>query len=213
MITVGLTGSIGMGKSTALAMFGELGVPVWSADEAVHRLYSGGDAGAEAIRALAPEAVGPAGVDRQRLRAAILADPDLLGRVEAVIHPLVAADRDAFLERARADGAALAVCDIPLLFETGAESWLDRVVVVSAPAEVQRRRVLARAGMSDAALDAILARQLPDAEKRARADHVIDTAGPKPATREQVRRLVAALEAEAGGGSDENSPAPPRDGA
>ena len=206
MIAVGLTGSIGMGKSTALAMFAELGVPVWSADEAVHRLYSNAEAGAEAIRALAPDAVGPGGVDRGALRAAILAEPALLPRIEAAIHPLVAADRDAFLEKARAGGAALAVCDIPLLFETGADHWLDRVVVVSAPQEVQRRRVLARADMTEAALDAILARQVPDAEKRARADHVIDTSGPKAATREQVRRIVATLEQEARGETDPSAP-------
>ncbi|HUF86062.1 MAG TPA: dephospho-CoA kinase [Thermohalobaculum sp.] len=193
MITAGLTGSIGMGKSTALAMFAELGVPVWSADEAVHRLYGPGGTGAEAIRALLPEAVGAGGVDRARLRAAILADPALLERVEAAIHPLVEADRRAFLARARASGAALAVCDIPLLFETGAEARLDRVIVVSAPAAEQRARVLARPGMTGAALDAILARQLPDAEKRARADLVIDTGGPKAATRAQVRRILAEL--------------------
>ena len=203
MITVGLTGSIGMGKSTALAIFAELGIPTWSADEAVHRLYTEAAAGAEAIRALVPAAVGPEGVDRAALRAAILAEPDLLHQVEEAIHPLVAADRNAFLARARETGAALAVCDIPLLFETGAASWLDRVVVVSAPAEVQRHRVLARPGMTEEALTAILARQVPDAEKRARADYVIDTSGPKAETREQVRRIAAALAAEARGETPE----------
>ena len=142
MIVVGLTGSIGMGKSTALAAFADLGVPVWDADAAVHRLYRPGGAGTGPIRALAPEAAGPDGVDRATLRAAIVAEPSLLGRIEAAIHPLVAADRDAFLAEARAAGAALAVCDIPLLFETGADAWLDKVVVVSAPAEIQRARVL-----------------------------------------------------------------------
>ncbi len=193
MIRVGLTGSIGMGKSTVLAMFAELGAPTWSADDAVHRLYSAGGAGTEAIRALAPEAVGTQGVDRGRLRQAILADSGLLARVEAAVHPLVEADRQEFLANARAGGASLAVCDIPLLFETGAEARIDRVVVVSAPAEVQRARVRARPDMTEAALDAMLARQMPDAEKRARADYLIDTDGPKDATRAQVRRIHAEL--------------------
>ncbi len=193
MISVGLTGSIGMGKSTALAMFAELGVPVWSADEAVHRLYAPGGAGVDAIRALAPAAVGGDGVDRPKLRQAILADPSLLPRVEAAVHPLVEQDRNAFLERARAGGAAVAVCDIPLLFETGGEARLDKVVVVTAPAADQRARVLARPGMTEAALEAILARQVPDAEKRERADYLIDTGGPKSATRERVRAILADL--------------------
>ena len=193
MISVGLTGSIGMGKSTVLAMFAELGVPVWSADEAVHRLYAADGLGAGAIGEVAPEAVGPDGVDRRKLREAILADPALLPRVEAAIHPLVEADRNAFLERARAAGAAVAVCDIPLLFEIGAEPRLDKVVVVSASAAEQRARVLARPGMTEAALDAILARQVPDAEKRARADYVIDTGGRKSATRERVRQILAEI--------------------
>ncbi|MFQ5566434.1 MAG: dephospho-CoA kinase [Paracoccaceae bacterium] len=193
MIVVGLTGSIGMGKSSALAAFAELGAPVWDADAAVHRLYGPDGAGTEAIRALAPDAVGPEGVDRARLRAAILAEPALLARVEAAIHPLVAADRDAFLAAARASGAALAVCDIPLLFETGADAWIDKVVVVSAPAATQRTRVLGRPGMTDETLDAILARQLPDAEKRARADYVIDTGGTKENARSQVAAILAGL--------------------
>lgn len=193
MITIGITGSIGMGKSTALAILADLGVPVWSADEAVHRLYGPGGAGAEAIRALVPDAVGPGGVDRVRLRQAVLADPGLLGRIEAAIHPLVEADRKAFLARARASGAPVAACDIPLLFETGAEACLDKVIVVSAPPAAQRARVLARPGMTEAALDAILARQVPDADKRARADYVIDTGGSKEATREQLRRILAEL--------------------
>ena len=193
MIVVGLTGSIGMGKSATLAAFADLNVPVWDADAAVHRLYGPGGAGAEPIRALAPQAVGPEGVDRAKLRAAILADPALLERIETAIHPLVAADRDAFLAEARAAGAALAVCDIPLLFETGADAWLDKVVVVSAPGDIQRARVLGRPGMTTDALDAILARQVPDAEKRARADYVVDTNGPKDHARAQVAAILAGL--------------------
>jgi len=198
MIVVGLTGSIGMGKSTTLAMFAELGVPVWDADDAVHRLYAPEGAGATAIAALAPAAVGSAGVDRSRLRAAALDDPDLLRRIEAAIHPLVAADRDGFLARARAAGAAVAICDIPLLFETGAQHWLDAVVVVSAPPEIQRERVLGRPGITDAALDALLAKQVPDAEKRARADYVINTGQSKDHARAQVGAILAKLRERAG---------------
>ncbi len=193
MIVVGLTGSIGMGKSATLAAFADLGVPVWDADAAVHRLYGPGGAGVAPIRALAPDAVGTQGVDRAKLRAAILADPALLKRIEAAIHPLVAVDRDAFLAEARADGAALAVCDIPLLFETGADAWLDQVVVVSAPAEIQHARVLGRPGMTAEALEAILARQVPDAEKRARADYIVDTGQSKDYARAQVATILAGL--------------------
>jgi dephospho-CoA kinase len=193
MLVVGLTGSIGMGKSTTAAMFADLGVAVWGADAAVHRLYGPGGAGAEAIRALAPEAVGPEGVDRTRLRAAILANPALLKKIEAVIHPLVASDRDAFLADARASGAPLAVCDIPLLFETGADVWLDKVVVVSAPADIQRERVLGRPGMTAEALDAILAKQTPDTEKRARADYIVDTGQSKDHARAQVTAILTEL--------------------
>ncbi len=193
MIVVGLTGSIGMGKSTTLAVFADLGAPIWDADAAVHRLYAPGGAGVEPVRALAPDAAGPDGIDRTRLRAAILAEPALLKRIEAAIHPLVAADRDAFLAEARAGGAPLAVCDIPLLFETQADAWLDQVVVVSAPAEIQRARVLGRPGMTAEAFDAILARQTPDAEKRARADYVVDTGGSKDHARAQVATILAEL--------------------
>jgi dephospho-CoA kinase len=134
---------------------------------------------------------------RARLRAAILADPGLLGQVEAAIHPLVAADRAEFLERARAEGHCLVLCDIPLLFETGAERWLDRVAVVTASAGVQRARVLARPGMTEEAFAAILAKQLPDAEKRARADFVIDTGQGLEPVRREVSRIVAELKREA----------------
>ena len=170
---LGLTGSIGMGKSTTAALFAEAGVPVWDADDAVHRLYAAGAAGAEAVARLAPEAVGPQGVDRSRLREAIARDPGLLARIEEVIHPLVAADREAFVA-ANVD-APLVVLDVPLLFETGAETAFDAVLVVTAPASVQRARVLARPGMNEEMLAAIRARQMPDAEKRRRADFVIRT--------------------------------------
>jgi dephospho-CoA kinase len=193
MIVAGLTGSIGMGKSTLLAMFADLGVPVWDADAAVHRLYAPGGAGVEPIRALAPDAIGLAGVDRTKLRTAALADPALLKRIEAAIHPLVALDRDAFLAEARASGAALAICDIPLLFETRADAWLDAVIVVSAPAAIQRDRAMKRPGMTEATLGAILAKQLPDAEKRARADYIVDTSRSKDHTRAQAVAILAKL--------------------
>ena len=197
VIVLGLTGSIGMGKSTTAAMFAEQGVPVWDADAAVHRLYGPNAAGSAALAALVPEAVGADGTDRATLRAAILANPRLLAQVEAAIHPLVAADRDAFLHRARAEGHRLVLCDIPLLFETGADRWLDRVAVVTAPPEVQRARVLSRPGMTEEAFAAILAKQVPDAEKRARADFVIDTGQGMEPVRGQVARIVAQLTGEA----------------
>lgn len=193
---LGLTGSIGMGKSTTARLFAEAGVPVWDADAAVHRLYARGGAGAAAIGSLAPGTIVGRAVDRDRLRAAILADPELLGRIEAAVHPLVAADRAAFL-KAQAD-APLVLFDIPLLYETGAEAWLDGVVVVSAPEAVQRTRVLARPGMSEAALARILSRQTPDAEKRARADFVIETDKGVDAARAAVTSVIERL----GGGDN-----------
>lgn len=193
MIVLGLTGSIGMGKSTTAAMFAQAGVPVWDADAAVHRLYGPGAPGSKALATLVPEAVGEAGTDRALLRAAILADPALLAQIEAAIHPLVAADRSAFLAGARAKGHKIVLCDIPLLYETGAEKWLDRVAVVTAPAEIQRARVVSRPGMTEEAFAAILAKQLPDAEKRTRADFVIDTGQGLAPARRQVARIIAEL--------------------
>jgi dephospho-CoA kinase len=190
---LGLTGSIGMGKSTTTGFFAAAGVPVWEADAAVHRIYADGP-GAAALAGLAPEAVADGAVDRDRLRAAVVADPGLLDRVEAAIHPLVAADRAGFVAaNAEAD---LLVLDIPLLFETGAERQLDGVLVVSAAPEVQRARVLARPGMTEDALTRILARQLPDAEKRARADFVIETDRGLVAARADVLSLLARIRSE-----------------
>ncbi|TIT34523.1 MAG: dephospho-CoA kinase, partial [Mesorhizobium sp.] len=173
MIVLGLTGSIGMGKSTTAKMFAEAGVPVHDSDETVHRLYAG--KAAPLVEAAFPGTTDAGVVDRARLGARVLGDAVALKRLEAIIHPLVRADADAFLARHRAAGAPLAVLDIPLLFETGGRDRVDKVVVVTAPAEVQRARVLARPGMSEAKLAAILAKQVPDADKRRQADFIVDT--------------------------------------
>jgi dephospho-CoA kinase len=185
---LGLTGSLGMGKSTTARMFADEGIPVWDADAAVHRLYGPGQPGAAAIRPLCPQAITPDGaVDRSLLRAAVLADPALLPRLDAAIHPLVAADRAAFLA---ATDAPIVLLDIPLLFEIGADRICDGVAVVSVPPDVQRARVLARPGMTEAAFATLLARQIPDAYKRARATWVIDTTSLDSA-RAAVRQILA----------------------
>ncbi|SFP56436.1 dephospho-CoA kinase [Sphingomonas rubra] len=189
MLTVGLTGSIGMGKSTVAAMFAERGVPVFDADAAVHRLQGAGGRLLPAIEAAFPGSTGPGGVDRAGLGAAVLGDDAAMKRLEAIVHPAVAAERAAFLAEHAA--APLVLFDIPLLFETGGEGRVDLVVVVSAPAEVQRARVLARPGMSEARFAAILARQIPDAEKRARADRVVPTGGSLAETRAAVDEVIA----------------------
>ncbi len=190
-LTIGLTGSIGMGKSAVAAMFADEGVPVFDADAAVHKMQaSGGELVAE-IEALFAGTTGPAGVDRQALGAAVLGDRDRLARLEALIHPAVARHRAAFLkEHIDAD---ILLYDIPLLFETGGNEHVDVTVVVSAPAQVQRERVLARPGMTADRFEHILALQMNDADKRARADHIIDTGQPLADTRRDVRALVKKL--------------------
>ncbi|MCA0051347.1 dephospho-CoA kinase [Mesorhizobium sp. B283B1A] len=191
MIVLGLTGSIGMGKSTTARMFAEAGVPVHDSDEAVHRLYAG--KAAPLVEAAFPGTSAAGVVDRAKLGARVLGDPAALKKLEAIIHPLVRADADAFLARHRTAGESIAVLDIPLLFETGGRNRVDKVVVVTAPAEVQRQRVLARPGMTEEKLAAILAKQVPDAEKRRLADFIIDTGQGMDAARAEVDAIIAEL--------------------
>ncbi len=195
--TLGLTGSIGMGKSTVAAMFADEGVPVFDADAAVHRLQGPGGGVVVAIEAAFPNTTGAGGVDRTALAAAVLNDDTAMKRLEAIVHPAVAEARAAFL--AAHAGAPLVVFDIPLLFETGGDRMVDRVAVVSAAPDVQRARTLARPNMTSAKFDAILARQLPDADKRARADFVIPTDVPFDATRAAVRDVIACMAPATGG--------------
>ena len=188
---LGLTGSIGMGKSAVAAMLRDLGVPVFDADSAVHQLQRPGGALLPMIEQAFPGTTGPQGIDRAKLGAAVFGNPEKLKRLEEIVHPAVGAMRAGFM--ADTTDAPLIVFDIPLLFEKGGFDMLDAVAVVSAPAEVQRARVLARPGMTEHKFDQILALQVPDAEKRARADYVIDTGTTREATRASVKRLVDRL--------------------
>ena len=192
-VTLGLTGSIGMGKTTVARMFAEEGVPVFDADAVVHRLQGREGALVAAIEAAFPGTTGAGGVDRGVLAERVLAEPEALQRLEALIHPAVERERQAFL--AEHSQAPLVLLDIPLLFEKGGWNRVDRIAVVSAPPEVQRERVLARDGMSEEKFEHILALQMPDSEKRARADFVIPTGGSFGETRASVRRIVACLSA------------------
>lgn len=193
MIVLGLTGSIGMGKSTAASAFRRLKVPVFDADAAVHLLQGRGGAAVRPIEATFPGTTSDGRVDREALRARVLGDPAALKRLERIVHPLVRAAERRFLAAARRRGARIAVLDIPLLFETRGEGRVDRVLVVSAPSAVQRARVLARGGMTPQRLAAILARQMPDAEKRRRADEVIHTGLSRHAAQRHIRRIVREL--------------------
>jgi dephospho-CoA kinase len=191
MFVLGLTGSIGMGKSTTARLFAEAGVPVHEADVAVHRLYEG-----EAVPAVAaafPGAVVGGKVNRDKLAARVLGDAAALRRLESIVHPLVRAAADRFLSEARASGAEIAVLDIPLLFETGGEDRVDAVVVVTAPPEMQRERALERPGMTVEKFQAIVAKQMPDVEKRQRADFVVDTSRGLAAARDQVDAILQAI--------------------
>lgn len=191
MMIVGLTGSIGMGKSTVAAMFRDNGVPVFDADGSVHELQGPGGRLIPAIEAAFPGTTGPNGVDRAKLGGQVFGDDDALRQLERIVHPAVAEERAAFL-KANAD-APIVIFDIPLLFEKGGNTQVDAVVVVSAPPEVQRARVLARPGMTIEKFEQILARQMPDAEKRARADHVIDTGTDLSVTRARVHDVTSCL--------------------
>ena len=188
MIRLALTGSIGMGKSTVGDFFAESGVPVYDADAAVHRLYAG-DA-APLIEAAFPGTTRDGAVDRARLAERVIADPAALKRLVAIIHPLVRRDEQAFVAEAEAAGAPVAVLNIPLLLETGGDRRCDAVVVVSAPAETQRARVMGRPGMTEEKFRGLLGKQMPDAEKRRRADFVVDTSGDFDSTRAQIRAIL-----------------------
>jgi dephospho-CoA kinase len=188
MIVLGLTGSIGMGKSTVGEFFAESGVPVYDADAAVHRLYAG--EAVPLIEAAFPGTTRDGTVDRARLAAHVVGDPAALGRLEAIVHPLVRRAEERFLADADAAGAAVAVLDIPLLLETGGDKRCDAVVVVSAPAQTQRARVMGRPGMTQEKFAGLLAKQMPDAEKRRRADFVVDTGQDFDSTRAQVRAIL-----------------------
>jgi dephospho-CoA kinase len=196
MIVAGLTGSIAMGKSTVAAMFAALGAPVFDADAAVRSFYAG--KGREPVEAMFPGVLANGGIDRDRLAQLVLTDPTALKRLEDLVHPAVADAEARFIERAAAEGRRLTIVDVPLLFETGGESGVDLVVVVSAPERVQRARALQRHGMSDAKLDAMLSRQISDVEKRRRAHFVIDTSGRMEQTRRQVSQFMRAVAGLAG---------------
>jgi dephospho-CoA kinase len=191
VIKLGLTGSIGMGKSVTAQMFRDQGIPVHDADSSVHALYAG--RAAPLIEAAFPGTVIDGAVNRAALSAHVLDNPGAMKRLEAIVHPLVRKEEEAFLRRATVGGAALVVLDIPLLYETGAQSRLDKVLVVTADPDVQRDRVLARPGMSEEKFRAILARQTPDTEKRHRADYVINTSLGLDFARAEVRKIIARL--------------------
>jgi dephospho-CoA kinase len=191
MFILGLTGSLGMGKSTTAGFFAEAGVPVHDADAVVHRLYEG--EAVAAIEAAFPGTTAGGKVDRVKLATQVLDDPEALRRLETIVHPLVRAAETRFLADAQARGAPIVVLDIPLLFETASQQRVDATVVVSAPGEVQRQRVLARPGMTADKLDVLLARQMPDSEKRRQADFVVDTSSGLDAARAQVKEILRAV--------------------
>jgi dephospho-CoA kinase len=193
VIRLGLTGSLAMGKSTTARLFAEAGAVVYDADAAVHALYAAGGGGAEALAPEFPEAVQAGAVDRPALARRLKADPTALKRLERIVHPLLAARRDAMLAAAEAGGAAVAVLDIPLLFEVGSQDQVDAVVVVTAPPEVQRARALARPGMDAETFALLSGRQLPDAEKRARADFLVQTGEGLEIARREVQAIMAAV--------------------
>jgi dephospho-CoA kinase len=189
MLILGLTGSIGMGKSTTAKLFAEAGVPVYDADAAVHKIYEG--EAAPAIEAAFPGTTADGKVDRVKLSAKVVHDSAAMRQLEQIVHPMLGASRQKFLDDAERSGAAVALVDVPLLFETGGEKRVDAVVVVTTTQEIQRDRILARDNMTGEKLDAILARQLPDAEKRRRADFVVDTSHGLDPVRARIRDILA----------------------
>jgi dephospho-CoA kinase len=189
MLVLGLTGSIGMGKSTTARLFSEVGVPVYDADATVHKIYE--REAAPAIEAAFPGTTVNGRVDREKLSARVVHDAAAMSRLERIVHPMLHAYRRAFLDKAERSGAEIAVVDVPLLFETGGEKHVDAVVVVTTTPEIQRERILARSNMTGDKLNTILARQLPDAEKRSRADFVVDTSHGLDHVRAQIREILA----------------------
>jgi len=194
-LRVGLTGSIGMGKTETARMFASLGIPVYDADAAVHALYDSGGPAVPPIAGAFPDCVTDGRVDRGALAVRVLSDPGALAKLEAIVHPLAAKRQQAFIDEAAAAGAELAVFDIPLLYETGGDAGMDVVIVASAPPDVQRARALSRPGMTAEKLESILKRQMPDAEKRARAHYVVDTGCGFEQAFAQVRTIVDQLRA------------------
>jgi dephospho-CoA kinase len=196
MKIVGLTGSIGMGKSTTAAMFRDAGIPIYDADAEVHKAYDVGGAAVAPVGAAFPGVVKDGRVDREELRQRVLGNPEALKVLNGIVHPIVGRARAAVFEAAEAANADMVILDVPLIFETGGEKNMHKVIVVSAPAEMQRARVLAREGMTPERLDAILAQQVPDAEKRARADYVVDTGQGLEHARAQVKAIIEDLRRE-----------------
>jgi dephospho-CoA kinase len=193
-LLIGLTGSIGMGKTETAKMFAKLGIPVYDADAAVHRLYEEGGAAVPEIAKVFPDVIEGGRVDRTKLARQVTGDKDALKRLETIVHPLVGREQQAFLDRASESGAKMVVLDIPLLYEAGGHARVDAIVVVSAPAHVQRERVMSRPGMTEDKLDSMLARQMPDAEKRAKAHFVVETDKGLEHAFEEVKAIVAELE-------------------
>ncbi|NPU68604.1 dephospho-CoA kinase [Bradyrhizobium sp. 83012] len=189
MRVLGLTGSMGMGKSTTAKLFAEAGVPVYDADATVHKVYE--SEAASAVEAAFPGTTVDGKVDRPKLSAKVVGDPEAIRRLEAIVHPMLRSYHQRFLDDAERSGVPVAVVDVPLLFETGGDKRVDAVVVVSTSPEIQRQRILARGTMTEEALDALLARQMPDAEKRARADFVVDTSNGIDPVRAQIRDILA----------------------
>jgi dephospho-CoA kinase len=189
MRVLGLTGSMGMGKSTTAKLFAEAGVPVYDADATVHKVYE--SEAAPAVEAAFPGTTVDGKVDRPKLSAKVVGDPEAIRRLEAIVHPMLRSYHQSFLDDAERSGVPVAVVDVPLLFETGGDKRVDAVVVVSTSPEIQRQRILARGTMTEEALDALLARQMPDAEKRARADFVVDTSNGLDPVRARIRDILA----------------------